>query len=328
MQAGQIWVLVDARRDGLTRSTEKLLQAAGSLAGVKDMRLTGLLMSQDEKLIESVSKYVDHLLWARHPDLTTYEATRWLHAIKQLFQSRGRPEIVLSSAHSIGLELMPRLAAGLQGAYAGSVVSMGWKGEALLFKRPIFGGRAYEELEVVRPPVVLTVRNALVSGGKPRSAVVAEIDEAPVDIPDGLGLEIVSREQTSRGKLELLEAERVVAGGRGMGAEENFKLIEDLAACLGAGVGASRAVVDAGWRSYDEQIGKSGKTISPALYVACGISGAIHHVLGMNTSKIIVAINKDPEAPIFKNADYGLVGDVSKIVPAITEALAKCLQKE
>ena len=119
----------------------------------------------------------------------------------------------------------------------------------------------------------------------------------------------------------MAEAVRVVAGGRGLGDADSFKLIEELASVLDAAVGASRAVVDSGWRPHDEQVGKSGKTISPELYIACGISGAIHHVLGMNTSKVIVAINSDPQALIFQNTDYGLVGDARQLIPRLTEEL-------
>jgi electron transfer flavoprotein alpha subunit len=146
------------------------------------------------------------------------------------------------------------------------------------------------------------------------------IEKLALEMAEQFGIVVTDRRSAVTMGKDLSEAARVVAGGRGMGAPENFKLIENLADVLDAAVGASRAVVDAGWRPHDEQVGKSGRTISPDLYIACGISGAIHHTLGMNTSKVVAAINSDPDALIFQHADFGLVGDALKILPELVEA--------
>lgn len=327
MQNGQIWVLAECRGAGLTRGTEKLLELARGLAQPQSMSITGVLLGQDQEIADRLAARVDRVLWVSNSALTVYESTRWLSALKQLLEKQPPPAMVLAVNSAMGLELMPRLGLHLKAGYASSVVELGWNEGNLLVRRPIFGGRAYEELAVVETPAVFTVR-ATSSVPIEQKNSPGEIETIPVDLPKNLGLEVIKTEKTSLGKTELSEAERIVAGGRGMGSEKNFQLIEELAECLGAAVGASRAVVDAGWRSQDDQVGKSGKTVSPQLYMAFGISGAIHHVLGMNTSKVVVAVNKDPEAQIFKNADIGLVADTVQIIPAITEALKKNFRKE
>jgi len=145
--------------------------------------------------------------------------------------------------------------------------------------------------------------------------------------PDRVGTKVIRIEEKTKGKVDLTEADVIVSGGHGMRAPENFKLLEDLAEAIGGVVGATRSVVDAKWRDHEDQVGKSGKTVSPKLYIAAGISGAIHHIMGMGTSKVVLAVNKDPNAPIFKHADYGIVGDLFQVVPALTEALKKRLGK-
>ncbi len=323
MTCDEIWVLAEIRDGNLTRTTRQLVGAARSLAEGRDLGAAAVLAGGEQAHADELAQLAPLVLWLKEPRLEPYEATRYLSAMWQLIESRGKPVAILASSNSTGQELMPRLAARAHAGYASSVVDLRWEGDELAARRPVYGGRVYEELTFGTRPAVFTIRPGSfplpdnIYGESP-----GRIETISVDLPEPADPRVVDRQSTASGRQDLAEASRVVAGGRGMGDRENFRLLEELAEALGAAVGASRAVVDAGWRPQDEQVGKSGKTICPELYIACGISGAIHHVLGMNTSKVIVAINSDPQALIFQNADFGLVGDALQVVPALTKALS------
>ncbi|MBM3985289.1 MAG: electron transfer flavoprotein subunit alpha/FixB family protein, partial [Planctomycetes bacterium] len=194
------------------------------------------------------------------------------------------------------------------------------EGGTLVARRPVFAGKALVTVAPASGPLVVSLRpNALMAQERPAAGAVSSA--APV-VPDkGLGVVLKEVLASAAKKIELTEAGIVVSGGRGLKGPEHFHLIEELAEALGGAVGASRAVVDAGWRPHADQVGQTGKTVSPQLYVAVGISGAIQHLAGMRTSKYIVAVNKDPEAPIFKVADYGIVGDAFEVLPKLTAAV-------
>jgi electron transfer flavoprotein alpha subunit len=322
MTCNEIWVIAETRKGQLTRSTNQLLGAARKLADEKNLNAVAVLVGGEQVHADELAQKVPLVLWLNEPGLESYDVVRHLHAIWQLIESRGEPEVILANASASGLEFMPRLAARSNVGYASFCTDAWWEGADLAVRRPVYGGRAYEELVLLKKPALLTIRPGAFSIPA-NLANPGKIETFSVDLPGDIGLNLVERKSTSSGKKDLSEAVCVAAGGRGLGSPGNFKLLEDLAEVLDGAVGVSRAVVDSGWRPHDEQVGKSGKTISPQLYIACGISGAIHHVLGMNTSKVVVAINKDPEALIFKSADYGLVGDVLEVIPALTEALKK-----
>ena len=217
-----------------------------------------------------------------------------------------------------GREIGPRLAVKFDAAYAGDITKVV---DAKTFVRSIHGNKILSTIQVDAPKVVVTVRPGVFDtpefgeGNAEVNDISVEADE--VD-QKAMLTEVLA---ASTDKIELTEADIIVSGGRGVGGPENFKLIEELADVLGAAVGASRAVVDAGWRPHSEQVGQTGKFVSPKLYIAVGISGAIQHLAGMSTSDIIVAINKDEEAPIFKVADYGIVADLFKAVPKLIEKI-------
>jgi len=322
MKTNEIWVIAEIRKGSLTRVTSQLIGAARTLADAKGLGATAVLLGGEEKHAGEMARLSPKVIWVRHPALDPYEATRHLAALSLLIDSRGTPSSIMAGASASGLELLPRLAARLGTGYASHCVKVWWEENQLAVKRPVYGGRAYEDLAFSSEPAVLTIRPGAFSVPSPLPQT-GEIRIVEAKLPDKLGPDIVERKATATGKIELTEATRIVSGGRGMGKPENFRLIEDLAEALGAAVGASRAVVDSGWRPYDEQVGKSGKTVSPELYIAAGISGAIHHVLGINTSKVVVAINTDPEALIFKNANFGIVGDATQVVPEIIKAVRK-----
>jgi electron transfer flavoprotein alpha subunit len=234
---------------------------------------------------------------------------------------RTQPSVIFLGATPFGLALAPRLATHLQCALTSDCTGFSAANGQIKVTRPVYGGRAIAVFEARKLPLVASLRQnafapAAAGGGQ------AIVEALPV-IPVTLKTKVVETNKSESGKIELTEAPIVVTGGRGMQGPENFHLVESLALLLGGAAGATRAVVDAGWRPYGEQVGQTGKTVSPSLYLAIGVSGAMQHLVGMKTSKVIVAINKDPEAPIFKVADYGIIGDALKVVPLLSEEIKK-----
>jgi len=241
-------------------------------------------------------------------------------AVAERARSGGYRAVVFA-ATATGRDLAPRVAAKLGVAVAADVTDLAIEGDAIVATRPVYAGKATQKVRVLGKPGVVSVRpnvftpNAQASQVKPETlsvsspgrVVVREVKPAPA------------------GTVDVAEAQIIISGGRGLKDPANFKVLEELAKAFGgrAAVGASRAVVDAGWRAHADQVGQTGKTVSPSLYIAVGISGAIQHLAGMRTSKVIVAINKDKDAPIFKVADYGVVGDLFEIVPKLTEEIRK-----
>jgi len=224
-------------------------------------------------------------------------------------------------------ELLARLAARLGVGFSADTVALALEGDSLVATRPVYAGKLLAKVTWARTPWVATLRPNVFKPAEADPAREPVVERPSVAIPDATLQLAERREEVSTGLPELSEAELVVSGGRGMKGPENFVILEQLASVIGAAVGASRAAVDAGWRPHRFQIGQTGRTISPKLYLGFGISGAIQHLAGMRTSKIIVAVNKDPEAPIFKIADYGIVGDLFEVVPALTDEFKKLLGK-
>jgi electron transfer flavoprotein alpha subunit len=232
-----------------------------------------------------------------------------------------KPAIVLLGGTSNGRDLAPRLAARLNAGVASDVDRLEWTGGKLRARRPVYSGKAFATVEVSSTPAIATTRpNAFpaeeAGGGAPELVEIAA--------PSGQSkAKVVETKTSEAGELTIAEADIIVSGGRGLKEASNFSLIRDLAHAIGGAVGASRATVDAGWIDHQHQVGQTGRVVSPNLYIAAGVSGAIQHLAGMSSSKHIVAINKDPEAPIFRVADLGVVGDLFKILPALTEEVKK-----
>lgn len=228
------------------------------------------------------------------------------------------PEIVLASHTPMGKELLPIVAAHVDGALATDCTSLQFAGGKLQLTRPVYSGKAIAEVEFCGSGIQMaTIRQNALGLPKPDTSKTADATTITADL-SGLKTKILEVVKGNSARPDVTEAAIVVSGGRSLKAAENFKILEDLADTMGAAVGASRAAVDAGYRPHRDQVGQTGKVVSPSLYIACGISGAIQHLAGMRTSKVIVAINTDPQAPIFQIADYAIVGDLFQVVPALT----------
>lgn len=237
----------------------------------------------------------------------------------------GSYRALVFSASAQGKDLAPRVAARLRTTLASDVTSFTLQGDAVVVTHPGYTGKVIQTLRLVASPAILSIRPGAVAAAKLAKAGAVETAALP-ELPASRVLTTDTVLGDTK-KLDLGEAPVIVSGGRGLKAAEHFKLVEDLAAAFGnAAVGATRAVTDEGWRPHADQIGQTGRLVSPDLYIAVGISGAIQHLAGMRTSRCIVAINKDKEAPIFKVADYGIVGDVFEVVPALTAAITAARQ--
>jgi electron transfer flavoprotein alpha subunit len=261
-------------------------------------------------------------LLATHERFARYEPVGYTQAVVAAVE-QTKPAALLFTGSAMGRDLAPRVAARLGVGLATDCTGLAVEGGKLVATRPIYAGKATQKLGFVRSPAMVSLRPKVFAphAGNGGAAKVTPLLVA-YD-PGASRARLVDVKATSAGKADLTEAEIIVSGGRGLKGPENFHLVESLATALGGTVGASRAVVDAGWRPHADQVGQTGKTVSPKLYVAVAISGAIQHLAGMSSSRCIVAINKDKDAPIFKVADYGIVGDAFEIVPALTEAVQK-----
>jgi electron transfer flavoprotein alpha subunit len=253
--------------------------------------------------------------------VTKYSTEGWATILAGLI-GQETPAVVLIGATASGKDLAPRVAAKVDAGLASDIVDFRMDGAAFIAKRPVYAGKAFVEIGFKSGTAIATVRPNTMPVEESAGAGAEVAFSADQGSPKAEIVEVVAGES---GKLDLTEADRIVSGGRGMKSAENFGMLDALADTIGATVGASRAAVDAGYASHAMQVGQTGKVVNPTLYVACGISGAIQHLAGMRTSKVIVAINKDEEAPVFQIADYGIVGDLFEAVPAMTEELKKIM---
>jgi len=255
---------------------------------------------------------------ADDPNLARYSAEGYAEVVAKA-SGQAQPAAILFGGTAMGRDLAPRVAARIGVGAIADATGLALEGDALVVTRPVYSGKAIATVDTAgkRPQVISLRPNVFAAEQVGGTAAVVALD--------GLALSIraVVKEliDTGGGELDVAEADIIVSGGRGIKGPENLGLIRDLAHAFGGAVGASRAIVDAGWIEHKHQVGQTGKVVSPTLYVACGISGAIQHLAGMSSSKVIVAINKDPDAPIFKVADYGIVGDLFQVIPPMVEAI-------
>ncbi len=308
------------QRDGVLRKiSHEVVTAAQRLGGGVEAVVcaAGAVQGADQ-----AGKYgADKIVTLTNPAFARYAPEACAQALADRAKQGGYRTIVFA-ASATGKDLAPRVAAKLGVAVAADLTDLAADGGGVVVTRPVYAGKALLKVKVASRPAVLSLRpNVFTPVERPKAGAAETV---AVTIPAG---RVVVREikAAPAGTLDVAEAQVIISGGRGLKEPANFKVLEELARAFGgqAAVGASRAVVDAGWRAHADQVGQTGKTVSPSLYIAVGISGAIQHLAGMRTSKVIVAINKDKDAPIFKVADYGVVGDLFEIVPKLTEEIRK-----
>ncbi|PYQ52726.1 MAG: electron transfer flavoprotein subunit alpha [Acidobacteria bacterium] len=308
-----VLVFCEVKDGKLKKASREALSAARKL-GAGDVAA----FATDSTIASDAGAYGAKKLFAA--SIGPYETEIYTSALEQAIKEM-QPSVVLFGGTSNGRDLAPRLAARLNVGVASDVDRLEWTSGKLRARRPVYSGKAFATVEVTGNPAMATTRpNAFpeeqARGG---AAEVVEIAAPSVDAK----AKLIETKASEAGELTIAEADIIVSGGRGLKEAANFSLIRDLAHAIGGAVGASRATVDAGWIDHQHQVGQTGRVVSPNLYIAAGVSGAIQHLAGMSSSKHIVAINKDPEAPIFRVADLGVVGDLFQIVPALTEEVKK-----
>lgn len=318
-----VWIVAEHRDGRLKKVTLQALGIGKTIAESLQEECVAVVLGESvEKIAQELASYADRVLCVEHPLLEPYRTQSYLQALMALAQQKPPSYLLMGHTAAMGRDLAPRLAARLMAGCVADCTEIAIEGENIFLTKPVYAGKAFVKLDIESPVKIVTIRpNAF-----PAAAAHAEapIDKAAVELSEEkLQTKCLEVQKTGGARPELTEAEVVVSGGRGIKGPENFHIFEELADTLGAAVGASRAVVDAGWRPHAEQVGQTGKTISPNLYLGFGVSGAIQHLAGMSSSKVIVAVNTDPEAPIFKVATYGIVGDLFQIVPLLKEELAK-----
>lgn len=299
------------------------LAAARPVAAELGEPVIGLIMGSGvEQAARDFAAGVDRMLVADAPelsDLTTETATAVVHAAVRSVE----PTVVLMPGTTLGRDYAPRIAARLGVACAADCIGFSIEDDTLVAIRPLYGGRVQSAVRFSGDgPWLATVRSGSFDSTPATTGSPSEPEPIEVELsPDDRRVSIRETAEKQTGPTNLTAAKVVVSGGRGLKEPDNFKLVEDLANALGGAVGATRAVVDAGWRPHHEQIGQTGVTVSPRLYIAVGVSGAVQHNVGMQGSDYVVAINRDPDAPIFKMASFGIVGDAFEVIPALIEAL-------
>ncbi len=320
-----VWIVAEQRDGALRKVSYEVASAARKIADELGDEVCAVLVGSGvEGLAPELGKYgVDKVYVADDPVFADYTTDAYAAAVAKVVKEND-PAILFLGASVLGKDLSARLVGKLATGMAADCTDVAVADGKLVATRPMYAGKCFGEIVTDSTPQMASLRpNVFPAVENAKAGEVVKFDAAVA--AGDLKTKIVEVQKDTSGKIELTEADIIVSGGRGMKGPEGYGILEDLAGLLGAAVGASRAAVDAGWRPQSDQVGQTGKVVSPNLYIACGISGAIQHLAGMSSSKYIVAINKDGEAPIFAKADYGIVDDLFKVVPEITNEAKKIL---
>lgn len=317
--ANKVLVYLEQRSGLIKKSSLEAVKVGKDIADNLNCDLEAFVLGAEISDLEKVGGFgINKITHLKNSDLAMYSSTAYTKYSVQYVKESGS-SIVLFANTALGKDLAPRVAAKLDCGIAMDCVAFDFN-DGIIATRPVYAGKALIDVKLNSELKIFTLRPNVFNAGEP-SSNSANVEVKEISDPD-LSTKVVEIKK-SEGKLDVAEADIIVSGGRGLKGAENFKMIEELSEALGAAVGASRAVVDAGWRPHGEQVGQTGKTVTPTLYVAVGISGAIQHLAGMRSSKYIVAINKDKDAPIFSIADYGIAGDAFEVVPKLIEEIKK-----
>ena len=319
--ANKVLVVLEQREKLVKKAGFEALTVGVELAKQFNTEVEAVIAGGDITNLADAAKYgVSKTTHLKSIEFENYSSSGYSDSISDYAKEINAEFIILPNT-AMGKDIAPRLAVKLNAGCIMDSIVYEVKDGKLFLTRPVYAGKALINVKFNSQVKVFTIRPNVFKAVQSDPISPVDISVKEVASPN-LKARVTSFKK-SEGKLDVAEADIIVSGGRGLKGPENFHLIEELADSLGAAVGASRAVVDAGWRPHREQVGQTGKTVSPSLYIACGISGAIQHLAGMSTSKFIVAINKDKDAPIFNAADYGIAGDVFEIVPKLTEEIKK-----
>ncbi|OGK89190.1 MAG: hypothetical protein A2X52_11110 [Candidatus Rokubacteria bacterium GWC2_70_16] len=328
--AGAFWGIVEDDRQGNPKKvTAEVLGEASRLAAKAGSQAEAIWITDkaSESGIRLLGEWGARRVWLlENAAFAPYRGEVWTPVVTELAGTES-PKAILGAVTTRQRELMARLSARLGLGLSADTTALALDGEQLVATRPIYAGKLLAKVTWAKTPWLATLRPNVFRAEEPQPGVAPSVERPAVSLPAARMTLVERREEASTGLPELAEAEIIVSGGRGMKGPENFVILEELARVIGAAVGASRAAVDAGWRPHRFQVGQTGRTVSPKLYLAFGISGAIQHLAGMRTSKVICAVNKDPEAPIFKIADYGIVADLFEVAPLLTQEFKKLLEK-
>lgn len=313
-----ILVFCELKEGNIRKPSLEALSEGRRLADSGGMQVGALFVGAAAAGAEGAVAYgADAVIKVEDPKLAAYSSDLYAQAVAEAVNAKGAT-VLLMGATALGKDVAPRVAARLGAGYAADVTGLSLEDGKLMAIRPVYAGKAFATVSFDSPVQVASTRPNVFAAVEKAGAGTVEALPAPAGDFKAIVKEILAK---GGGKVDLTEANIIVSGGRGMKDGANFKILEELAEALGGVVGASRAAVDAGWGlPHSMQVGQTGKVVSPTLYIACGISGAIQHLAGMSGSKFIVAINKDPEAPIFKVASYGIVGDLFEVVPELSKA--------
>jgi len=321
-----IFVFVECKDGNIRKVSYELLSKAKEISQKSSSIVYAVIIGSNLDILAGQLKdFADKVLVVDNVKLSKYRWDTFLSVMEQIIK-KYKPYAMFGPSTTTGKDVFPRLAARLNGAIISDAVDVIFDEKGFKIKKPLFGGKIISWMGckddstffVTFRPNSFVVENRSLDG---------ELIKEDIDVFEDSRLVSVGTEKRETKKVDLQEADFIICGGRGMKGPEYFQDIEEIADIMGGRVGASRAVVDSKWREYEDQIGKSGKTVSPKLYIGCGVSGALHHTMGMDTSKVIVAINKDPNALIFQYADYGIVDDVFNVLPVLKEELKK-IKKE